>query len=180
VGIHHLTYGRRPDDPATLVWRVYDEFAVARTVLHGRLDDVPGARPMWQIESELRQALMAEHHAEWSRIGHWVEALRPPASPPCGRLYCGRPGTHRHRSQAWKPGDLFALTSCDPEDDTPADWPFPTWGVVDTPTELDEDYGKDGICTAIGSTRHRRWIIDPAQIRRLRPAELVIGASTSW
>ncbi len=174
MGIHYLKFGRRANDPTTVVWRVHDEMRASETLLFGELSEVPRTLAGWAIEDLLRLKLMKEHHSLWEQIGLYSEAVRPPVTPQCGRLFC--PNSKRHSHRVWKPGDVLALTSMDPADRTRAEWPFPHWGVVGVRDE--DDAYEDGICVEIGSERTRVFR-KPTDIRRLEPDELVIGVS-SW
>jgi len=172
MGIHYVTFGRSPNDSPTVLWRVHDEHRPAVTVLAGRIENVSTLTPPHVIENDLRTLLVAEHPAVWDKVGEYRQAVRPPATPPCGRLYCATATRHTHR--VYKPGDVVALTAADPQDD-PGGWPFPVWAVLAVPTE-DEAY-RDGLCVEIGGYRARRFV-SPQEIRRLRPDEQVLGAST--
>jgi hypothetical protein len=171
MGIHYATYGRCPSDPPTVLWRVHDEFCPAVTLLAGRMEDVS---TLTDPHQDLSILLRTDHPAIWENVGEIRRAVRPPATPPCGRLYCTT-ATRRHTHRVYKPGDVVALTAGDPQDD-PEAWPFPVWAVLGVRTE-DEVY-RDGICVDVGAGRHRRFV-GPQEIRRLRANEMVIGPS-SW
>jgi hypothetical protein len=174
MGIHFTTYGRCPDDPPTVLWRVYDEFAPAVTVLAGRLENVSTLMAPHQIEDRLNTLLRTDHPDVWEQVGGIRPAARPPSTPPCGRLYCTTvKKDHTHR--VYKPGDVVALTAGDPQDN-PETWPFPVWAVLRERTE-DEAY-RDGICVEIGARRDRDFLHRPEEIRRLRADEIVLGPST--
>ncbi len=172
MGIHFATFGRCPDDPATVLWRVHDESHPPGTVLSGRMENVPGLKAPHMIEADLRRLLAAEHPAVWNQIGAYRQAVRPPAAPPCGRLRCATATRHTHR--VYKPGDVVALTAGDPQD-SPQEWPFPFWAIVGECSE--DDTGRVGICVDIGAGRHRQ-VVGPQEIRRLRPDEMVIAPPT--
>lgn len=171
MGIHYATFGRVPNDPPTVLWRVHDEMDPATTVLHGAMKDVPGFRASHVIEYDLMTLLDREHRGVWELIGECRQAVRPPATPPCGRLHCASTKRHTHRVR--KPGDVVAMTAHDPRDLTA--WPFPIWAVVGVPGE--DDLFPDGICLDVGIGRHRRFS-DSQAIRRLRPEEILLGPST--
>ena len=173
MGIHFATYGRCPNDPLTVLWRVYDEFFPSVTVLGGRMQDVSTLQAPHMIEDDLNTLLRQDHPAVWEKVGEISRAARPPATPPCGRLYCPT-ASKRHSHRVYKPGDVVALIKGDPEDN-PEAWPFPVWAVLGERTE--EEVYRDGICVDIGAGRQRRFL-GPDEIRRLRPDEMVIGPST--
>ncbi|WP_066074032.1 hypothetical protein [Frankia sp. EI5c] len=167
-----MTFGRRPDDPPTVLWRVHDEMHPAVTVLSGRFENISALKAPYMIENDLRRLLVADHPDVWEKTGEYRQAIRPPATPPCGRLHCTTATRHTHR--VYKPGDVVALTRGDPQD-SPAAWPFPVWAVVCEHAEDDGD--RVGICVDIGMNGHRH-VVGPQEIRRLRADEMVIAPST--
>lgn len=152
----HVVHGRDPRDLSFVLWRTFNRLEPALTIAGGRLL-VPAGE---DSEYHLRLMLQAEFPSVWEAAEEWCEVSSPPPMSRCGRLYCQKPGHHEHRK--WAPGDVFADCTHDPKYEMR--WPFPMWGVLESPVE------DDGWVDAQMQGGRRRLRV--ANLRRLRPDEI--------